>query len=241
MILAAGLGTRLRPLTNTLPKPLIPINGRPLIEYTLLLLKKYQIQEIIINIHHHGRQIRNALGSGSRWGLKISYSDEPEILGTGGGLKKVESFLSDGTFLVINGDILTNFDLNQAALFHARKKSVATLVLREDPDADSWGALEIDAGDRVRTIRGQPPQNQSNPAGKRMFSGIHILDPRIFRYLPGEAYSNIMDVYLEMIKSGESIAGFTMDSYWMDIGTPERYQLAQEDLRKAPSPLSYLP
>ena len=104
IILAAGFGTRLRPLTNNTPKPLLPVGDRPLIQYNLMLLKKYGITEVAINLHYHGEKIRETLGDGRKLGMQIVYSEEPEILGTGGGIKKVSRFLSDGTFLAIRTD-----------------------------------------------------------------------------------------------------------------------------------------
>jgi NDP-sugar pyrophosphorylase family protein len=239
MILAAGFGTRLRPMTETLPKPLVPVNGRPLIEYTLLLLKKHGVREVVINLHHQGNKIREALGSGSDWGIRIAYSEEPDILGTGGGIKKAEPWLSDGPFWVINGDILVDIDLGRVAASHDRNRADVTLVLREDPDADRWGPVEIDPQDRVLSICGRPPHREET-VRKRMFCGIHILDPAVFAFLPDRGFSNIMDAYREMIARGKHIAGFTTGGYWMDIGTEERYRLAQKGLREGTVRLSHL-
>jgi NDP-sugar pyrophosphorylase family protein len=239
MILAAGFGTRLRPMTETLPKPLVPVNGRPLIEYTLILLRSHGVREVVINLHHQGEKIREALGTGSNWGVRIAYSEEPEILGTGGGIKKAEPLLSDGPFWVINGDILVDIDLRRVADFHAQRAADVTLVLREDPDADRWGPVEIDSRDRIRSICGRPPHREEM-IRKRMFCGIHIVSPAVFAFLPDRGFSNIMDAYREMIAGGKSIAGYTMDGYWMDIGTEERYRLAQEHLREGTTRLSHL-
>jgi NDP-sugar pyrophosphorylase family protein len=239
MILAAGLGTRLRPLTNDLPKALLPVSGRPLIQYTLLLLKKYGITNIVINLHHHGQKIMDELEDGGKLGLNISYSFEPEILGTGGGLKKVWHLLSDETFFVINSDILVDLNLDKVVEFHRRRKAVATLVLREDKNADDWGVLQIDSQDRIRQIRDQPACDEAGLI-KRMFTGIHVLEPQIFRYMPSSGFFNIMDVYLDMLRRNEHIAGYTMKGYWIDLGTPERYRKAQEDIQRGGVKLNYL-
>jgi len=239
MILAAGLANRLRPITAELPKALVPVNGRPLIEYTLLLLKKHKIENIIINLHHQGQKIMDALQSGSKWGVRISYSHEPEILGTGGGLKKVQSYLTDGPFILINGDILTDVNLQEVVAFHHRNKAVSTLVLRQDEDADAWGAVELDSNDSVRSIRGKP-QSPDSGLKKRMFTGIHVLDPRIFTYLPPEGHFNIMDAYVQMLQRQETIKGFTMVGYWRDIGTRDRYKHVQEELKRGHVRFSYL-
>ena len=135
MVLAAGFGRRLRPLTDHMPKPLLPVGGRPMIEYTLLLLKKYGLTEVIINLHHCGDQIIKTLGDGSRLGLSIAYSTEKgEALGTGGGIKKAASFFEQSTFIVVNGDILIDIDLDKLISFHHAKQGLATLVLRETDD-----------------------------------------------------------------------------------------------------------
>jgi NDP-sugar pyrophosphorylase family protein len=238
LILAAGFGTRLRPLTLDLPKALLPVNGRPLIEYTLLFLKRHGITEAVINLHHQGEKIVDTLNDGSRWGFKIAYSHEPEILGTGGAIRKVSRELSEGTFLVVNGDVLADFNLGKAIEFHKSRKGAATLILRNDKDAEAWGAIGVDSKDEIRQIRSRPPAPESGLV-KRMFSGIHILEPLVFRYLP-DGFSNIMDAYVEMIRRGERLMSYVMEGYWMDLGTPERYRQAEESLAKGEVRLSYL-
>ncbi len=239
MILAAGLGTRLRPLTDNLPKPLLPLEGRPLIEHTLLLLRTYGVMDVVINLHYQGEKIMQALGDGSRWGMKILYSEEPRILGTAGGIKKVEALLSEEPFLVINSDILVEIHLDRVIEFHQREKAAATMVLREDPEVDSWGAVGIDSHHRIRQLLGKPDWT-GEKLSKRMFAGIHVMDPRVLTYIPGQGFSSIIDVYIEMIQKGERIVGQTLKDYWMDIGTPERYRQAQEDLKRRRVTLSFL-
>ena len=141
MVLAAGQGTRLRPLTDHTPKALIPVAGRPMIEYSLLLLRHYGIRDIIINLHHLGDQIESYLGTGKQWGLEITYSKELELLDTGGGLLKAKPFLQEGTFIVINTDVLIDLSLSDLLAFHEKNRAVATLVLRPDPLADQYGSM----------------------------------------------------------------------------------------------------
>ncbi|HTN43032.1 MAG TPA: nucleotidyltransferase family protein [Nitrospiria bacterium] len=239
MILAAGLGTRLRPLTDNLPKPLLPLEDRPLIEYTLRLLRKYGLREVVINLHYQGEKIVQALGDGSRWGMKIRYSEEPQILGTGGGIKKMARFFSDEPFLVINSDILVEIRLDRLVEFHQRQNGTATLVLREDPEVDSWGAVGIDPQRRIRQFLGRPDWT-GKALAKRMFAGIHVMDPRVLSYIPDQGFSTIIDAYLEMLQKGERLLGHEFGDYWMDIGTPERYRKAQEDLKGKRVRLSYM-
>ncbi|HUK56764.1 MAG TPA: NDP-sugar synthase [Nitrospiria bacterium] len=239
MILAAGLGTRLRPLTNHLPKPLLPLDEKPLIEYTLHLLRQYGLTDVIINLHYHGDKIMRALGNGSRWGMKIRYSEEPQILGTGGGIKKMARFLSNEPFLVINSDILVEIRLDRVIEFHRRENAAATLVLREDPEVDSWGAVGIDPHNRIRQLLGKPEWT-GKTLSKRMFAGIHIMDPRVLSYIPDQGFSTIIDAYGKMLEKGEPLLGHVFEDYWMDIGTPERYRHAQDDLKAGRLRLSYM-
>ena len=228
MILAAGLGTRLRPLTNTIPKPLLPIAGTPLIVWNLLLLKRHGFHDIIINLHHLGPMIEQALGNGSKYGLRIYYSHEPVILGTGGGIKQAEPNFSGEPVLVLNGDTLFELDLEALCAFHQRRMAAATLVLRSEPDAARWGVVEIDADDRIVRItgRGRTDVTATKP---RIFAGVHILNPRLLRNVPKGKPSTIIDAYVEAIQREETVVGYELTGYWSDVGTPERYAQAEHD------------
>ncbi|RPH81484.1 MAG: NDP-sugar synthase [Nitrospiraceae bacterium] len=228
MILAAGLGTRLRPLTNTIPKPLLPIAGTPLIVWNLLLLKRHGFHDVVINLHHLGSKIEQALGNGSRYGLRIIYSHEPVILGTGGGLKQAEPHFSGESVLVLNGDTLVDLDLGALCLFHQQRAAIATLVLRKDPEATRWGLVEMESDNRIVRITGRGRADQV-PTEPRMFAGIHVLQPRLLRDVPKDSESSIIDPYVAAIQQGETVLGYDCEGYWSDIGTPERYVQAEED------------
>ncbi|MFC1888787.1 NDP-sugar synthase [Thermodesulfobacteriota bacterium] len=231
IVLAAGLGDRLRPLTSKIPKPLLPVAGRPLIEYGLELLGRHGIRDVVINLHHLHEQISTTLGDGSGLGMRIRYSLEmPEILGTGGGIKKAEPMLSEGTFIVINSDILIDVDLSDVLSFHRQNGAAATMVLREDPDACKWGAVSVDEGMRVRSVVGRPAV-----VGKDlkdfMFTGAHVMEPAVFRYMPaGRPFSITGVTYPDMIAAGERVLAYLHHGYWTDLGTPERYESACVDL-----------
>lgn len=228
MILAAGLGTRLRPLTLTTPKPLVEVGGEPLIFRSLRMLKSAGVEEVVINLHHLGDKIRQALGDGGQFGLSIAYSDEPEILGSGGGIKQAEPMLADATFFVVNGDALLNVDLNAVLEFHRARHAMATMVLRPDPDPDAWGAIEIDADQRIRQFVNKLPPVAA-PLRKLMFTGVHVLEPAVFRYLP-LAFSSINEVfYPKAIAEGNPIYGYVYDGYWSDVGTPESLETVRRD------------
>jgi NDP-sugar pyrophosphorylase family protein len=230
MILAAGLGTRLRPLTNTIPKPLLPIGGIPLIVWNLLLLKRHGFQQVVINLHHLGPMIEQALGTGSKFGLRIIYSHEPIILGTGGGIKQAEPYFSGEPVLILNGDTLVEVDLEALCEFHRIRNAAATLVLREDAEAARWGLVEVEEDQRILRITGKGIVG-SAPGIPRMFAGIHIVHPRLLRQVPKGVASSIIDPYVAAIERGETVLGYDLQGYWSDIGTAERYTQAEKDVR----------
>ena len=179
MVLAAGQGTRLHPITDSRPKALVPLAGRPMIEYALLLLRHYGIGEIIINLHHFGEQIEDRLGDGQQLGLNIMYSKETELLDTGGGLLKAKAFLQDGSFIVINTDALIDLNLAEVIAFHKSKNAAATLVLRPDENAEQYGSMDIDEHGRIcRFLQTRAP---IRPAGS-------IRDVDVFRRATSRAH-----------------------------------------------------
>lgn len=228
MILAAGFGTRLRPLTNTIPKALLPVAGTPLIVWNLLLLRRHGLCEVVINLHHLGPLIEQALGDGSGYGLRIEYSREPVILGTGGGIKQAEWYFSGEPFLVLNGDTLFELDLHALIAFHRERKAAATLVVRKDDEAARWGLVEVGPQQQIVRITGRGRED-APVAAPRMFAGIHILSPRLLRDVPKGKESSIIDVYVAAIQRGEPVLGFDLDGYWNDVGTPERYAQVEHD------------
>ena len=230
MILAAGLGTRLRPLTETMPKPLLPVAGTPLIVWNLLLLRRYGVTEVLINLHHLGPMIEQALGDGARYGLSLTYSREPVILGTGGGIKQAEPFFEGRPFLVLNGDTLLELDLGALMQAHREGDALATMVLREDPEAERWGPVEVDQARQVLSINGRGRgRTGSGPTRMLMFAGVHVMHPRLLREVPVGRESSIIEAYVRAIAGGERILGYRMAGYWSDVGTPERYAQAQRD------------
>ena len=231
MILAAGLGTRLRPLSNSVPKPLLPVAGKPLSVWNLLLLRRYGITEVIINLHHLGHLIEKELGDGSRFGMRLAYSREPVILGTGGGIKQAEVFFGGAPFMVLNGDTLLELDLGDVTRFHARRGALATLVVREDPEVERWGAVEVDEQQRVISItgRGRGAADATARPKRCMFAGVHIMDSRLLKPVRLERESSIIDAYVEAIKRGDRVLGYRMEGYWSDVGTPECYARVQRD------------
>ena len=232
MILAAGLGTRLRPLTENIPKPLLPVGGTPIIVWNLLLLRQHGIKDVMINLHHLGHMIEQTLGDGSQWGMRIQYSVELISLGTGGGIKAVESFFEGEPFLVMNGDTLIELDLTELLERHRTRGSVATMVLREDPEVERWGVIETALDHRVLTIlgRGRKPLPSDPPVLRYMFAGVHVIHPRLLCHCPPGQPSSIIDGYVAELERGALIQGFIAKGYWSDIGTEERLAQAHQDV-----------
>ena len=222
MIMAAGFGTRLRPLTDKVPKALVPVLNRPVLERNVEYLSNHGIRDIIINAHYHADQIRNFVSSCKIPKVKLTVSPEEEILGTGGGIARCREFLENDTFVVINSDILTNIDLDKAVRSHMDSEDPVTLVLH---DYSRFNQIDITRDRKVRKIH-----NNTAP-GRLAFTGIHVLEPEIFNYLPDEGYADVISAcYNPLIESGGSINAFIVSGhYWCDIGTIESYTKASMD------------
>lgn len=233
MILAAGFGTRLKPFTNRFPKPLVPVCGIPLLLYTLAFLKKNRITEIVINLHHHGDKIKTLLGNGRRLGLRIRYSREPKILGTGGGIKKALSFLSK-EFLVINGDVIVDWNLQKLIDTHCEKKPLATLVLYKHPQARRYG-LVTSRNEKVLSILDWPKLKRGDLQG--LFSGIHLLSrdrlcPFFKPFTKGKGFCIVRDVYMPALKQGKSLGAAQLKGFWRVQDCREDLLQTQRDLLK---------
>jgi NDP-sugar pyrophosphorylase family protein len=243
MLFAAGEGQRLRPLTEKIPKPLVPVAGRPMIEYPLMLLGHYGIKNIIINLHHLGDQVEAHVGDGARFGLAIRYSREKVLLDTGGGLLKAKPFLEDGTFIVINTDVLIDLPLDKLISFHNEKKSSATLVLRPDESAERYGSMDMDRDGRIcRFLDTRAPANVIGTGRKLMFTGVQILEPKVFGYMESEApkFSTTKQTYPKMLARGEPLYGYCFEGYWQDLGTIERIKEAEAHLSAGRAKLHYI-
>lgn len=217
LILAAGLGTRLGELSDERPKPLLPVCDVPLIRYAVAILRGAGIDEIAVNLHHRGELIRAELGDG------FHYSEEREILGTGGGIVKIADWLTNGgrdSFVVVNGKIVSNIDIAATLRHHDATNAVATMVLREVPDAEKWGAIHVDDSGRVTRIVGHGTLS----AHACMFTGVHVISPRLVARLPATGESDsIRQGYIPALDDGERIEGIRYGGYWHEHSTPARY------------------
>lgn len=231
MILAAGEGTRLRPLTLTEPKVLLPVSGVPLIECTLRWLKHYGITEVAINLHRLAARVQSSLGDGTRFGMKIVYSREKTLLGTAGGVKKMESFF-ESPFTVVYGDVLTDLDLSVMLAFHRHRQAVATLAVREMPNPWEVGVVEMDNESRITGFIEKPPRGSEK--SNLSSGGIYILEKRVLDYVPEEGFCDFAyDVFPRLIELGLPMYGYHLKNgdYLLDIGTAEKYKQANLDMK----------
>ncbi|MEW6126051.1 MAG: NDP-sugar synthase [Acidobacteriota bacterium] len=235
MILAAGFGNRLWPLTQDRAKPAIPFLGRPLIAHSVELLKHAGITDITVNLHYQGESIKKALGDGSRFGVNLDYSEEAEILGTAGGIDKVREKFLDDDFVVINGKIVTDVDLQSAIRAHRERQAIATLVLKENVARERFSIIEVDERNYISRFAGFPQavataaDSQSGATSPvepapLMFVSIHILSPRIFNYIPRHGFSDtVMDVYPAAMRAAEAVIGHIATGHWYEFSTLTRY------------------
>lgn len=233
MVLAAGLGTRLRPLTDDRPKALVDVAGRPVITYNLALLRRFGITDVVVNLHHHGDVLRATLGDGSRFGLTIAYSPEDPLLDTGGGIRHAQRLLGDEDFLVMNGDTIIDLALDRLIAAHRARGAAATLVLRHDPEQARYGEIGIDVDGRIRRFLGRPDVVDV-PLVPYMFAGVHVLSPVVFDFMPPAGpFSITHATYPAMLAAGVALHGFPFDGFWHVIDTPADRERAARDLGRA--------
>jgi NDP-sugar pyrophosphorylase family protein len=227
MVLAAGLGTRLRPLTLLAAKPALPVLNRPLLHWTLEHLARQGIEEVLINTHHLPATVRRAAGSGRAFGLTLRYAHEPRILGTGGGPRSVRAFFGGECALLVNGDVFFDFDLRRILARHRASGARATLVLKDHPRLDRYGAVMTGPGGWVRSLAGLP---RPTPGRAALFTGIHVLDPALLERLPSGPSDSVRDLYAPMLAEGERLLGLRVRGAWYDFGSPSLYLASQMSL-----------
>lgn len=226
IILSAGLGTKLRPLTFLQPKALFPLANRPNIYFIVDLLKSHGLKELIINLHYLPDQLTKSLGDGSNWKIKINYSNEKVIQGTAGCLRQAKDYLKEEDFLIINGDIATNIDLSSLIAFHRRKDSLFTLALTRRPPVSTCSFLSIDGEGKVVSL---PPQLPLSGAQPGIYTGIAVASSDVLRYIP-QSYFPLLGLLRKLMQAGEPIYGQITSRYWLDMGTFSCYQRAHWDV-----------
>jgi mannose-1-phosphate guanylyltransferase / phosphomannomutase len=229
IIIAGGMGTRLRPLTYNVPKPIVPLANKPFVFHQIELLKKFGVTEVILNLHYLSDNIKGIFDDGKKLGVKIDFSIEETPLGTAGAVKNAEKFFDSGPMIVFNGDILTDINLDKMLKFHSEKKAKATLALTRVEDPTPYGLIIMDESQRVIEFREKP--SWEHVTTNTINAGIYIVDPSIFKLAPkGKEFSFERQLYPELLQRGEKIFGYVTDAYWMDIGDPVKYLRAHHDI-----------
>ena len=222
MILAAGLSTRLGPLSQERPKPLLPVCDQPLIHWGLALCRSAGIHQISANLHHRAEMITEALGDGTDLNVELLYSTEQEILGTGGGIKRMARLRPRQTTVVVNGKIVVDLDLGQALEFHRQRRALATMVLYPHIHAKRWGAIGIGNDQRIVSFLGEDAG--LGPASEElMFTGIHILEPEFIDEIPEGPCCVVRSAYQSLFRKNAALWAYVHRGYFYEHSTPERY------------------
>jgi NDP-sugar pyrophosphorylase family protein len=224
MVLAAGLGLRMRPLTLLRAKPALPVLNRPLLAWTMERLARAGVRDVVVNLHHLPETVESALGSGRRFGLRIRYSREAAILGTGGGPRAVREVLGDEPFLLVNGDVLFDFDLRRLVASHRASRARATLALRRNRVPYAYSPVVSDPKGRILSIAGRPGAARGRVT---MFASVHVMDPALLDRLPEGASDSVLDLYIPLLAEGAHLQGVHTRGAWYDFGRPSLYRDAQ--------------
>ena len=242
MILAAGLGTRLRPLTNDRPKALVEVAGRTMLERTLTRLRDFGIRDVIVNVHHFAGKVAEYLALNGNFGMRIEVSREEDLLDTGGGLKKAAWFFLDDPaireepFLLHNVDVLSTVDLGRMFEFHAKQGALATLAV-QNRETSRYLLFDEHAqlcGRRAGRDGNEEIVRPSKESLALAFSGIHVISPRLLRMMNRNGAFSIIDTYLQLSSQAESVVAFRADEYqWRDLGTPESVALAAREIEQS--------
>ncbi len=232
VIIAGGLGTRLRPMTYNTPKPIVPVANRPFIVHQIELLKQHGVTEVILNLHYLPDAIKMALGDGSAFGIKIFYSIEVDPLGTAGAVKNAEEFFKDykEPLIIFNADILTDINISKVIELHKKKKARATLTLTPVEDPTAYGLVLTEKDGRVTSFLEKPSFTQLEGVSTyNINAGIYILDPKVFKNVPkGKRYMFEHDLFPKLLADGEPVYGYTSERFWLDIGNNKKYRMAHE-------------
>ena len=223
MILAAGVGSRLDPLTRAIPKPMVPIVNRPVIEHIVHDLKKHGFTEIRINLHYLGDVIQEYLGDGSKFGVKISYSQEDKLWGDAGSVKRSQDFFGSETFMVVGGDDISDINLSEVVAFHKSKKATSTITLTAVDDPSQFGIVITEEDGRISRFL-------EKPKGEDVFSntantGVYLFEPEVFDLIPADTFYGFgNDVFPQLLAAGKPLYGFLSDAFWKDVGNLQVYR-----------------
>ncbi len=229
IILVGGQGTRLRPLTDRIPKNVVPLCNVPFLAYPISRLKKAGVKEIVFSVGYKPEVIRGIFRDGRKWGVPIRYAVETEPLGTAGAVKNAERFVKGHPCFVLNGDILTDIDLKAQAAFHRKNRALATLGLVRVPDPSAYGLVVLDRKGRVDRFIEKPSQEET--VTDTINAGVYLFEPEVFDAIPaGQNYSTERALFPGLLNAGKPLFGFVWEGYWQDIGTPRKYLSSQWDV-----------
>lgn len=256
LVLSAGYGERLRPLTEKIPKPLLEAGGRPLIHYPLLMLRHAGIADVAINVHHLGAQIERALGRGEALGLRITYSPEPALLGTGGPLLVLRDYFAKEPFVLLNCDTILGLDLPRMIEFHRDRAPLATFALRDGGDPDAYSRIEIDAGGRIRRMRllrgrargefddypAEIPPEMAAALKPYMYCGAMVCEPAVLEMLPKTPPFSLMGgLFAPIAAQAMPLCGYLDGSFFRTVDDLASYEALRAEFAVSPPPLAYLP
>jgi len=238
VLLVGGPGTRLRPLTDNCPKPILPVVNRPFLEHTLARLKQFGIRDVILTMSYLPEAIREYFGDGERCGMRLTYCHEKEPLGTAGAVKNAAAYL-DRPFIVLNGDdVFLEMDFDEVFAFHRNKKAKATIFLTWVDNPSAFGVVETDVNQRVKRFIEKPPLAEVTT--NWINAGGYILEPEVLEHIPvGQHYMFERGLFPKLLEVGSPVYGYIYKGYWLDMGTPQKYFSLNMDLisSKTKSPL----
>lgn len=230
MIMAAGVGSRLEPLTCNIPKPMVPVVNRPAMEHIINLLVQHDIHQISANLWYLPDKIRLYFEDGNKFGVEIRYSLEKELMGTAGGVKKMEKFL-DETFVVISGDVLTDINLWELVQKHRNTGAIATIALKEVSDPRHFGVVITESNGRIKAFQEKPKPQEA--LSKLANTGIYVFEPEIFKLIPVDTFYDFgKQLFPLLVEKEYEFYGYKMNGYWCDIGTLNQYRIANYDVLK---------
>ncbi len=233
-ILAAGKGTRLRPFTDEIPKPLIPVLNKPVMGSVLELCTANGITEAVANLHYRGERIEQFFGNGQEWGVNLNYSREDQLMGTAGGVRQQADFLQHSTFVVISGDVVTDINLTELIAFHRANGAMATMALKEVGDPTRFGVVVRDQGGRIHSFQEKPKREEAK--SRLVNTGIYVLEPEVLNLIPPHTFFDFgKDLFPLMLKHQLPLYGLETGAYWSDVGTLAQYIYTHWDLLAHPA------
>ncbi|MBC7806737.1 MAG: mannose-1-phosphate guanyltransferase [Akkermansiaceae bacterium] len=226
VVMAGGEGTRLRPLTLHRPKPLVPVLNKPIAQHIIEHLRRAGISDIVVTLYYLAEEIMNAFGTGAELGVNLIYSIEDSPLGTAGSVKKAEAYLSDGAFIIVSGDALTDIDVEKALAFHREKKSEATIILQHVQNPLEFGVVMTEEDGRISRFLEKPSWGEV--FSDTVNTGMYILEPSVFDLMEeGKSYDWSQDIFPQLLAAGRPLYGYTLGEYWTDVGSLDEYRTSQ--------------